>query len=79
MRLRLLADAVAAFVVLLAATTISVYKPWGRIGNWLQQRQQPGAVAPTPTSWGQYVLLGLLGLVVTFIIVHLLGGGLRHH
>lgn len=79
MRLRLIADAVAAFVVLLAATTISVYKPWGRIGNWLQQRRQPGAVAATPTSWGQYVLLGLLGLVVVFIIAHLLGGGLGHH
>lgn len=79
MRLRLIADAVAAFVVLLAATTISVYKPWGRIGNWLQQRQQPGSVAAMPTSWGQYVLLGLLGLVVVFIIAHLLGGGLGHH
>ncbi|MBO0360492.1 hypothetical protein J0X19_21200 [Hymenobacter sp. BT186] len=80
MRMRLIADAVAAFVVLLAATTISVYKPWGRIGNWLQQRRHPGAVAATPTSWGQYVLLGLLGLVVVvFIIAHLLGGGLGHH
>jgi hypothetical protein len=79
MRLRLIADAVAAFVVLLAATTISMYKPWGRIGNWLQQRQQPGTVVATPTSGGQYVLLALLGLVVVFIIVHLLGGGLGHH
>ncbi|MBJ6111227.1 hypothetical protein JAO73_19555 [Hymenobacter sp. BT523] len=80
MRLRLIADAVAAFVVLLAATTISVYKPWGRIGNWLQQRNaEPGAVAALPTSRGQYVLLALLGLVVVFIIVHLLGWGLGHH
>ncbi|WP_207218255.1 hypothetical protein [Hymenobacter persicinus] len=79
MRLRLLADAVAALVVLLAATTISVYKPWGRIGNWLQQRQQPSPVAATPTSWGQYILLALLGLVVLFLVVHLLGGGLGHH
>jgi hypothetical protein len=79
MRIRLIADAVAAFVVLLAATAISVYKPWGRIGNWLQQRKEPGLVAATPTSWGQYMLLGLLGLVVVFIIVHLLVGGLGHH
>jgi hypothetical protein len=79
LRIQLIADAVAAFVVLLAATTISVYKPWGRIGTWLQRRKEPGAVTATPTSWGQYVLLGLLGLVVVFIIVHLLGGGLGHH
>ncbi len=79
MRVRLIADAVAALVVLLAATTISVYKPWGRIGNWLEQRKTSGQGAARPTSWGQYVLLGLLGLVVLFIIVHLLGGGLGHH
>ena len=79
MRIRLIADAVAALVVLLAATTISVYKPWGRIGNWLQQRKEPGVAVVTPTSWGQYILLGLLGLAAVFIVVHLLGGGLGHH
>jgi hypothetical protein len=79
LRIQLIADAVAAFVVLLAATTISVYKPWGRIGTWLQQREDPGVAAATPTNWGQYMLMGLLGLVVVFIIVHLLGGGLGHH
>ncbi|WP_211339627.1 hypothetical protein [Hymenobacter perfusus] len=79
MRLRLIADAVAALVVLLAATTISVYKPWGRIGNWLERRNAPAQGAATPTSWGQYVLLGLLGLVVLFILMHLLGGGMGHH
>ncbi|WP_187632144.1 hypothetical protein [Hymenobacter lutimineralis] len=79
MRIQLVADAAAALGVLLAATAISVYKPWARIGTWLQQRREPAAAVPVPASWGRYVLWGLLGLVLVFLIVHLLGGGLGHH
>jgi hypothetical protein len=79
LRLQLIADAAAALVVLLAATAISVYKPWGRIGAWPQRRPAPAADQTPPAAWGRYVLWGLLGLVLVFVLVHLLGGGLGHH
>ena len=86
LRIQLIADAAAAPVVLLAATAISVYKPWGRIGKWRRQQQanaQAGVAGPaadTPTPWGRYLLIA--GLVVLLLFVlgkHLLTGGVGHH
>lgn len=51
-------------LVLLATTTLSVYKPWGRTGR--------GSTANT--RWGLYVLLGTIGLVLLFVALHLIGG-----
>jgi len=85
MRIQLVASAAAALVVLLAATALSVYKPMGMTpyGRRKQQEElmvpQPVHEAGTGTRWGRYVLFGIIGLVVLFIILHLLGGGLRGH
>jgi hypothetical protein len=40
LRIQLVADAGAALLVLLAATALSVYKPWGRTPYGLRQRQE---------------------------------------
>ncbi|MDU0372244.1 hypothetical protein ACFST9_13715 [Hymenobacter monticola] len=86
LRLQLLADAAAALVVLLAATAISVYKPWGRIGKWRQQKQAhaqavaAGHADALPTPWGRYLLIAGLVLLVLFAVgKHLLSGGMGHH
>lgn len=84
LRIQLIADAGAALVVLLAITTISVYKPWGRIQFGLQNSQgrniQVQDSMPTmKKSWKFYVSIGVIGLIILFIIKHLVGGGMGHH
>jgi hypothetical protein len=52
-RIQLLADAVAALVVLLATTTLSVYKPRGVTPyGWRKQREPSGAGSRSPTESG---------------------------
>jgi hypothetical protein len=84
LRIQLIADAGAALLVLLATTTISVYKPWGRIRYGLRENQKrytgvqdSGTV--TKKSWKFYVLIGIIFLVLLFIIMHLVGGGMSGH
>ena len=72
LRVQIAGDAAAALVVLAAATTLSVYKPWGRIE----------AVA-TATShripWGRYMLTALALLVLLAVVLHLTGSNMRAH
>jgi hypothetical protein len=56
-------------LVLLATTTLSVYKPWGKIGRG----------STNSSRWGLYVLLGTLGVVLLFVVLHLTGGGHGGH
>lgn len=85
LRIQLIADAGAAMLVLLVATALSVYKPWGltaygrrRLNE--QQKKTPNRKASIKKSWLLYILLGLIALVILmFIILHLTGGGLGHH
>ena len=84
LRIQLLADAAAALLVLLVIITISVYKPWGKIQYGLRKKHEQYKGVPNPESTtrkprGLYVLLGLISLVLLFIILHLIGGGLSHH
>jgi hypothetical protein len=104
LRVQLVADAGAALLALLVATTLSVYKPWGRTryGRRKQQerRQVSLPIAPrrlrtarnsdaadlepdrglsTNTSWGLYILLGMIGLILLFVVLHLAVGDLRTH
>lgn len=84
LRIKLVADAAAALLVLLAATVLSVYKPWGltRYGQRKQRELSENPQTSRPTSdipWGLYVLIGLGGLALLFIIIHLAGGGLSQH
>jgi hypothetical protein len=78
-------DAVAAVLLLLVTTVLSVYKPWGRTGygsrlerndsTATSQTAEPGSL---PT--GVRVTLAVIGLIVTgILIVHLAGGGLGRH
>jgi hypothetical protein len=106
-------------LVLLVATTLSVYKPWGRTryGRQKQRERRKGVTAdlatttnPTRSSadahvvdlpshsdsnganaeepdrgstssspWGMYVLLGVIGLVLLLVILHVAGGGHGSH
>jgi hypothetical protein len=85
LRIQLIADAGAAMLVLLIATTLSVYKPWGYTPYGLRrlQEQQKRAKSRRLTvkkSWLLYMLIGLICLVILmFIILHLTRGGLKHH
>ncbi|HYN09738.1 MAG TPA: hypothetical protein VES67_20315 [Vicinamibacterales bacterium] len=88
LRIQLLADAGAALLVLLVATTLSVYKPWGmtRYGRRKEDegRKVPHATPPegmttAATPWGLYVLAGFVGLVLLVVVLHLMGGGLGGH
>ena len=85
LRIRLVADAGAALVVLLFATTLSVYKPWGRTPYGFRKENELRNGAPVAKSairkmWLLYVLLALTCLMVLiFVVLHLRGGGLNHH
>lgn len=70
-------------LVLLAATVLSVYKPWGMTPYGRHKISQP-TVRPqlalrSNTRWPVYVLVGITGLVLLLIVLHLLDGGLRGH
>ena len=65
--IQFIAEAGAALLVLLAATIISVYKPWGKIAWW------PGK------GKGRYLLPALVGVVLLFVIMHLISGGAHRH
>lgn len=79
----LIKKAGAAILVLLAVTTISVYKPWGKIqlgqnsNNQFIKMQDNGK--KLKKSWTLYVLTGVMVLVLIFIIIHLFGSGMHGH
>ncbi len=82
LRMRLIGDAGAGLLLLLAITTISVYKPWGKTKYALRNVQpyiRNGMIISTKKSWKFFVLAGIISLILLFIIMHLLGGGMGHH
>lgn len=78
LRMQLVADAVAALFALLAATTLSVYKPWGMTAYGRRQVAAPTAV-PISILWARPVLLAALGLLLLFVVWHLASGGMHGH
>jgi hypothetical protein len=80
LRIQLVADAGAALLALLVTTTLSVYKPWGLTPYG---RKQPVGVSArgsnTSPVWGRLLLLGIVGLLLTVIVLHLTGHGLGGH
>jgi hypothetical protein len=69
-------------LALLVTTILAVYKPWGmtRYGRRkLGVALQPGPGAITSSTWRQYLVLGTIGLVMLFLVLHLLSGGAARH
>jgi hypothetical protein len=56
-------------LVLLATTTLSVFKPWGRTDRG----------STNSSHWGLYVLIGTTSGVLLLVAGHLLGGGHGGH
>ncbi len=72
----------AALLVLIATTTISIYKPWGRVQrNQSNIRQSTDNTTGTMRnrSWQIYVLIGLICIILIVIIKHLFSGEMLHH
>ena len=83
LRIQLIADAGAAILLLLAITTISIYKPWGLIRP-KQNKMERQSIPPdkqliNKKTWGFYVIIGLIGLLILFIIMHLFGSSMHGH
>ena len=75
LRIRIIADAGAAILVLVAITTVSVYKPWGKIQFGVSL---PGFKATTKRPMGKYLLIGFAIAAIIFIMLHLMKGGMQH-
>jgi hypothetical protein len=82
LRIQLVADAGAALIALLVATTLSVYKPWGLTSygrrNDVIARNLDWA-ATASNFWKWLWLIGFIVVVVLFAILHLTSGGLHGH
>ncbi len=75
----LIAKAGAAVFVLLAITTISIYKPWGKVQNLSRKTKQMEDIQNKKKSTSFYLLVGLICLIIIFIVIHLFGGGMHKH
>ncbi len=65
-------------LVLLATTILALYKPWGMTPYGRRKRSTavgPDRGATTGIPWRPYVMLGIIGLVLLFFLLHLLSGG----
>ena len=82
LRIQLIADAGAALVALLVATTLSVYKPWGPtpVGRRYESpARKANAVFAGTSSWTWFWLAGVIVALATFLYVHLADGGFQGH
>jgi hypothetical protein len=82
-RLQLVGDTAAALFVLLVTTALSVYKPWGMTPYGVRKQSEAMSTWRPDTKrsgqTGRYVLLGIIGLVLLILILHLFGIGLHGH
>ena len=78
LRLQLIGDASAALFVLLATTTLSIYKPWGMTAYGIR-RQAQSAEDWRPPNYrqprlsGRLVVGGIVGFVCLIVLLHLFG------
>jgi len=85
MRVQLVADAGAALVALLAATTLSVYKPRGMTPHGRRQLERTidlnaeRAAAGSTAPWVKLAWTVIAILALVFVAIHLRGGGLAVH
>ena len=73
----MISKAGASIMVLLVLTTISIYKPWGKIQ--LINKSVAMEKNTSKKSWSFYILIGLVSLIIIFIVSHFLGGGMKSH
>jgi hypothetical protein len=80
--INLIAKTGLAILVLVAITTISIFKPWGKVqfrksnnNNMILQLQK----IKSKHLWTLYVLIGLGILIIIFIISHIFVGGFHVH
>jgi hypothetical protein len=81
--INLISKSGAAIFALLVITTISIYKPWGKI-QLTQRYNNNLQINPQSTSTFKknirlYGIIGLVILLVIIIIKHLLGGHMSQH
>ena len=65
--------AILAIVVLLAATVLGIYKPLGMTAYGRNKQDEQ------PTRWTYLFGIAAIGIVLLFVLLHFLGGGLRGH
>jgi hypothetical protein len=82
-RVQLVVHATGGLLLLVAATVLSIFKPWGMTpyGRRREAVIATGIPAEAPLSVrGIFIFLGFAGFILTLLLVHhLMGGGLRHH
>ena len=69
-------------LAILVATILAVYKPWGTTPYGRRKRDtgvRPDYGSTTRIPWRLYVVLGIIGLVLLFLVLHLIGGGPSGH
>jgi len=83
--IQLVADSGLALLVLLATTTLAVYKPWGMTRYGRRKQHDDTGVRPDRESttstprWVKIFGIIVLVLVMLFVILHLTGRGLGGH
>lgn len=83
MRRSLVVHPVAGLFVLLSATVLSVYKPWGRTPFGRRKQREKANVAGTDRGpvcgapWRRYVLIGIMAVILFSLVLHLAGGSLH--
>jgi hypothetical protein len=86
LRIQLVVHAAGGLLVLLGATALSIYKPWGMTpyGRWKNQEVATlvvklDRVSTTGIRWGRYIVFGIVGLILLLLVLHHLSGGGLHH
>ena len=82
LRIQLTADAGAALLALLVATTLSVYKPWGMTSYGRRTvgiEIDPDHQAATFSLWARLWIVGIIVALALFVSVHIISGGLHQH
>ena len=74
---QLVLDASAAIAILLFATVLSIYKPWG-LTRWGVRARDAGAEAPPLVGSAKLVMVLAVIALGGFVILHLAGGGMHH-